>query len=216
MSDPAQPNVSVMLYSGNEGSHTGLAQIRANSMGVLITATGWRTPKPGMRWCLDNGAFSAFLQRKPFDGALFERVLRKIPAAHRPDFAVVPDIVAGGLHSLLLSAAWLPRLPHGWPWYLAVQDGMQEKDVEPYVGQVAGLFVGGTMEWKLRTGEAWVWFAHEHGLKVHVGRVGTVANICWAERIGADSADSTSWARNATYCKVTAARAQARLTEALA
>lgn len=201
----------LFLYSGNEGSLAGLAEVSARGMGRLVTAAGWKNPKPGLPWCLDNGAFSAYRQGRPFDGPLFERVLRKVPSHHRPDFAVIPDIVAGGLNSLLFSLAWLPRLPHGWPWYLAVQDGMTEQDVEPYVCQVAGLFVGGTLEWKHATAERWVAFARRHQLKVHVGRVGSVPDLAWAERIGADSADSTTWARNGAYHKVDAARAQARL-----
>jgi hypothetical protein len=53
-----------------------------------------------------------------------------------------------------------------------------------------GIFVGGTLGWKLRTGDAWVRFAHARGLPVHVGRVGTARRVGWARRIGADSIDS--------------------------
>ena len=201
------------LYSGNEGSIAGLEAIRERGMGRMVTAAEWRNPKPGIPWVLDNGAFSDYLQKKDFDAARFSKVLRKVPPTHRPDFAVIPDIVAGGLRSLTFSCYWLRvwTLPHGWPWDLAVQDGMEEKDVAPLVRDVGGIFVGGSLDWKHREGERWVSFAHDHGLPAHVGRVGTLADLKWAERIGADSVDSTSWAQNDTYEIVDAARAQQTL-----
>lgn len=216
---------TMRIYSGNEGSIEGLATMRQMGLGRLIGATGWRrgrdkkwksircwkNPKPGIPWCLDNGAFSAWTCGQRFDDRLFARVLDKVPAKHRPDFAIIPDIVAGGRASLSLSEAWLPRLPHGWPWYLAVQDGMTFDDVEPLAARVAGIFVGGSMPWKLREAEAWIEWAHDHGMRAHIGRVGTLENIVWAERIGADSIDSTTWARNDAYDTIDAARAQRRL-----
>lgn len=154
-----------------------------------------------------------------FDADRFVRVLRKIPPSQRPDFAVVPDLVAGGLRSLAFSLQWLngssrPALPHGWPWYLAVQDVMRPGDVEPHVRNVSGLFVGGSLDWKHTNAEEWVAWGHERGLRVHIGRVYQLPHIKWAERIGADSVDSTGWARNDRYDIVEAARAQRTLTEA--
>ena len=202
-----------MLYSGSEGSQAGLAEVEARGMGVMVTAAGWRNPKPGIPWALDNGAFSSWMAGEPFDVRRFERTLRKVPSSHRPDFAVIPDIVAGGLASLVFSLSSLRWLPHGWPWYLAVQDGMEPRDVLPHVNEIGGLFVGGTMEWKLRTGETWVTFGHAHDLPVHIGRCGTVARLVWARRIGADSADSMSWARNASYGLVDDAERQRTIPE---
>lgn len=204
------------LYSGNDGSAAGAAEIASRGMGRMVTAAEWRNPREGEPWALDNGAFSDYLQGKDFDAARFAKVLRKVPPANRPDFAVIPDVVAGGLRSLTYSCYWLRvwTLPHGWPWYLAVQDGMEEKDIAPLVRDVAGIFVGGSLDWKHRTAEAWVAFAHANGLPCHIGRVGTVEDLVWARRIGADSVDSTSWAQNAAYWKVDAARAQRTLAEA--
>lgn len=198
-------------YSGSEGRPVALAAMREKGIGLLVTAYQWRNPTRGVSWILDNGAFSAWRKNEPFPARKFEKALGKVPAAHRPDFAVIPDVVAGGLASLSLSEAWLPRLPHGWPWYVAVQDGMSFEHVEPFVTRVAGVFVGGSMDWKLRNAEAWIAWSHERGLRTHVGRVGTVENLLWAERIGADSVDSTSWARNDSYGNIDAAKAQRRL-----
>lgn len=204
-------DVNPFIFSGNEGSLAGLEAMRDLGIGRMVTAAEWKNPKPGIPWALDNGAFTAYRQNALFDGARFERVLRKIPSRHRPVFGVVPDIVAGGLQSLLFSLAWIPRLPHGWPWYLAVQDGMEETDVESYVNEFGGIFVGGTLEWKHRTAEQWVAFGHERSLPVHIGRVGQLKDLAWARWIGADSVDSTSWARHASYSIVEGARAQTTL-----
>jgi hypothetical protein len=217
----------VKLYSGGDGSLAGMERIRELGMGRMVTAAGWRNPKPGMAWALDNGAFSDWqrclregraMSALDFDGDRFVKVLRKVPPTQRPDFAVIPDLVAEGLRSLTFSCQWLhgfqrPALPHGWPWYLAVQDGMGEADVSPLVNRIGGIFVGGSLDWKHETGEAWVRFAHENGLPCHIGRVGTLPDLKWAERIGADSVDSTSWAQNNTYEIVEAARAQRTLAE---
>lgn len=188
-----------MLYSGSEGSLEGLAEIRKRGMGIMVTASGWRPPRPDIPWALDNGAYSSWTQGLQFDVRRFERVLRKVPSDHRPDFAVVPDIVAGGIESLTFSLSCLKWLPHGWPWYLAVQDGMNAESVSPVSNEFGGIFVGGTMEWKLKTGESWVKFAHARGMKCHIGRAGTIEKLVWARRIEADSVDTMSWARNETY-----------------
>ena len=50
--------------------------------------------------------------------------------------------------------------------------------------------MGGTLEWKLRTGAMWAREAHARGLRCHVGRVGSEDRIRWALRIEADSIDS--------------------------
>jgi hypothetical protein len=100
------------------------------------------------------------------------------------------SIVAGGRESVSESARWVPELAGVAPLYLAVQDGMSADDVRELAPSCAGLFVGGTLEWKLATGARWVRAAHALGLACHVGRVGTMGRIAWARRIGADSIDS--------------------------
>ena len=114
-----------------------------------------------------------------------------------PDFVVVPDIVTGGVESLAFSAGWRDFVPAEMPAYLAVQNGMGHGDVAAHLDEMAaadwpyaGLFVGGDLDWKLATGEAWVDFAHERGLRCHIGRVGTASRVAWARAIGADSIDS--------------------------
>ena len=215
----------LMLYSGNEGSRAGLAEIRARKMGVMVTAAQWRSPKPGIPWALDNGAYSSWqaalregrdvwdFEPKPFVAAL-----RKVPATHRPDFGVVPDIPADGERSFRESWNWLrgvgrPPLQRGWPWYFAVQDGMSESHVAEVALHVAGIFIGGSPPWKTRNAERFARCARDLGLRVHLARAGSIEMLKLAERIGADSADSSSWAQNASYHLVDAARTQRTLPE---
>lgn len=180
------------IYVGQAGSKRILKEVSDRQLGRMHTAYDWKNPRIGFPWALDNGAYSYWTRGLPFDGPRFERCLRKVRPELRPDFGIIPDIVAGGLHSLLFSLAWLPRLPHGWPWYFAVQDGMKTQDLEPYITLFGGLFVGGTLEWKLDTAKEWVAYAHKNGLPCHIGRVGTTERYLWADEIGADSVDSVT------------------------
>jgi len=123
---------------------------------------------------------------------------------------LIPRLVALGYgESLAFSLRWralcefvlrarraaghhVPRLC----WYFVVQDGLTEADVAPVMSDFDGVFVGGSLEWKLATGHRWVKFAHELGLPCHIGRVGIANHVRWAMRIGADSIDSCTplWA----------------------
>lgn len=142
-------------------------------------------------WFFDNGAFRAWSRREPFDEHAFERDVARIRREGlTPDFVVAPDVVGGGLTSLAFSLSWVDRLA-GLRVYLAVQDGMEPEHVAPHIGRFDGVFVGGTLEWKLRTGVSWVDFAHAHGKPCHVGRVGTASRVEWARAIGVDSIDSS-------------------------
>jgi hypothetical protein len=106
-----------------------------------------------------------------------------------PILAVVPDIVAGGQRSLDFSLDWVMRLPNGWPWYLAVQDGMETHQVEDSLHLFSGIFLGGTDRFK-RTAYRWCNLAHAHQKRFHYGRAGTIAKLLHAKKIGADSLDS--------------------------
>ena len=107
-----------------------------------------------------------------------------------PFMCVLPDIVAGGLESLALSLRWLDELPAHLPWYLVVQDGMTAADVEPHLHRVAGLFLGGTNEFKA-TAKVWADLAHAHGKLFHFGRAASIPKIQLALASGCDSLDTT-------------------------
>lgn len=193
----------MFAYVGQTRSRKLIAQLNEYGFGEC-TNRGEYPPRRPHRWFLDNGAFSDWKAGKDFDAEEFWwNLIVALAAEVPPDFVVCPDRVAGGLASLEFSRGWLassasrlsalsrhvtlarPR------WYLAVQDGMTTDDVRAAFDGFAGIFIGGTLRWKLATGEQWVRLAHELGVRCHVGRVGTARRVRWALRIGGDSLDST-------------------------
>lgn len=143
-------------------------------------------------WFYDNGAFGDWKAGRPFDVEQFNADVEAIKrSGDRPRFVVLPDLVAQGAASLAESARWIPRLAPVAPLYLVAQDGMTPADIAPLAAHLRGVFVGGTLGWKIRTGAEWVRGAHALGLACHIGRVGTAKRIRWAFRIGADSIDSS-------------------------
>lgn len=149
-------------------------------------------PSRRQPWAFDNGAFKDWKSGKPFNFKRYEQDIDWIwlHAKTRPDFIVAPDIVAGGLESLALSLSWVGKLDQLGPVYLVVQDGMEPSDVIAPLEFFAGLFVGGTVEWKHRTAAGWIALAHQFKKKAHIGRMGTEKKVRAALRWGADSIDS--------------------------
>lgn len=148
----------------------------------------------GFRYALDNGAWSAFTQGRPFDVPAFERALRKMGG--NADWTVLPDIVAGGPPSLDLSLKWMRRVLDETPVaLLAVQNGITPNDVRGFLGPRVGLFVGGDTKWKLDTMAAWGALGREVGCWVHVGRVNSARRILHCSSVGAHSFDGTSVSR---------------------
>lgn len=179
-----------------------VGQTHGSKMRAILDANGFgemtcREEYPPLRstWAFDNGAFKDFRAGRDFEGEEYEDILERMRAERgtytAPMFLVVPDIVGGGAESLRFSDRWIPKVAGLAPLALAVQDGMTAAEVDAACGPYRWIFVGGTVPWKLATGASWVRFAHERGLKCHVGRVGTPRRVRWAVRIGADSIDST-------------------------
>lgn len=182
------------IYVMNTGSTLFLDFMEKNNLRRMFTT--WRNPKK-FKYALDNGAFGCWKRGETFNANAFTKLLERSDSYdYGPDFVVCPDIVAGGKGSLQFSLEWMEKLPRD-DYYLAVQDGMIEGHIINVLDRFKGIFVGGTMEWKLLTGETWAQFAHSYGLKCHIGRVGTFKRLLWARRIGADSVDSSTFA----WCK---------------
>lgn len=189
-----QPHACMRAYVG---------QTRSRALGAKLTAAGLgectqRDEYPPRRspWFLDNGAFKDWRAGQPFNAAEWRGAVadaRAAVAAPAPEWTVTPDIVAQGWDSLAFSLDHVGELDGMRP-YLVTQDGMEQDTprVERAVadGRFAGLFVGGSLPWKLATGSLWVDVAHGLGLPCHIGRVGTVRRVRWAREIGADSIDS--------------------------
>jgi len=119
-----QPMVS---YASRTGTRRNLKAMRAADWRLLVSAKGVLRTE-GMRYALDNGAWTAFQQGEAFDERAFGRAVDLL--GEGADWIVLPDIVAGGMASLEFSLRWLDRLK-GIPTrlLLAVQNGMEPDDV---------------------------------------------------------------------------------------
>jgi hypothetical protein len=197
----------MIAYASRTGTKRNLAALREAGWRLLVSAAGCLRAE-GFPYALDNGAWSAFCQRRPFDEDAFTVALRKMGAA--ADWTVIPDVVAGGLASLDLSLRWMRRVLDETPRALiAVQNGMQTSDVAAFLGERVGVFVGGDTAWKLSTLPAWGALARERGAWCHVGRVNSRRRIFSCIDAGATSFDGTSASRFAvTVPKLDAARRQ--------
>lgn len=179
----------VIAYVGQTRSRTLIARLAALGLGELVV----RGELPARRrpFAFDNGCYRDWRAGVAFNVTRWTRDLRwMLYRGIVPDFVVVPDIVAGGLASLEWSAFWRDAVPTEFPAYLAVQDGMTEADVIPELRRYQGVFVGGSLAWKLATGGAWAKLARRRGLRCHIGRVGTASRVHWARAVGATSIDS--------------------------
>jgi hypothetical protein len=154
------------------------------------------TPYPGEPWGFDNGAFVAWRLGQPWPE---QDWLRRLEAAVKidpaPQLAIVPDVV-GSTESLPVSLRWIRQLrggpAGGWPWYLALQDGMTPAGVERVMHLFDGLFLGGTDRFK-REAAVWAALARSRGLAFHYGRASTFERLEHALEIGATSADTTNF-----------------------
>lgn len=178
----------MLFLVGDTGDLKHIAWLQSQGWSRMWISRGIK-PYPGEKWGFDNGAYRDWIKGKAFNETFFLRQMDKAYAAGLPYLAVVPDLVAQGLRSLEFSLSWLDRLPHDWPWYLAVQDGMGLEEVEAVIRHFSGLFLGGSNRFKCT---AWYWsqLAHAHGKHFHYARCGTEKKIRQAYFIGADSCDS--------------------------
>ena len=163
-----------------------------NKIGLLMSphyATIPKNPKDHDIF-IDNGAFSKW------DKLAFYRLLDRIEAAGIiPYGVVIPDVVGRAAESLKRSAEHIDFL-NGFNLYFAVQDGMKECDIKPFLDKISGIFIGGSIHWKWSTAHLWIKYAHENGLKAHIGRVGTPKAYSMAASICADSVDGSNPMRN--------------------
>jgi len=191
------------VYCGSTAGVGMLTYLKKKDYGLMLNPLSWKYSQnsvfPWQYWALDNGAYKAYTDGMEFDENRFLKTLyEKLPKSEMvPDFIVVPDLVGKGQESLTFSLKWIEKLKGLiYNWYLAVQDGMEIDEIEKVIDKFDGIFVGGTVKWKVKTGEYWVKLAHKHSKPCHIGRVGVFRRIVWAKRIGADSIDSTNFVRN--------------------
>jgi hypothetical protein len=182
-------------YASRTGTKRNLAALQNADWRLLVSAKG-ELRTEGMRYALDNGAWSAFVQQEPFDEDAFLVAVDRL--GEGADWIVLPDIVAGGLVSLDYSLWWKERL-RGMPTRLliAVQNGMQIDDVASLLSPAVGIFIGGTTEWKEATAQAWGSLARRRHCHLHVGRVNSARRIRICAAAGANSFDGSGVSRYA-------------------
>lgn len=187
-----QPMIS---YASRTGTRRNLDAMRAADWRLLVSAKGVLRTE-GMRYALDNGAWTAFQQGEAFDEKAFGRAVDLL--GEGADWIVLPDIVAGGMASLEFSLRWLDRLK-GIPTrlLLAVQNGMEPDDVREMLSPAIGIFVGGDTAWKLATVNTWGKLARRRNCHLHVGRVNSAKRIELCAAAGVNSIDGTSATRYA-------------------
>ena len=183
---PSMPN-AFFAETGNKYYHGRMAE-----EGIGMMFSRWFCSFH--MWAFDNGAYTAWTHGESFPEKQFIRRVEKAwslfgaETVPGPYFAITPDIVMGGKESLAFSLQWRKRLLGiHWPWYLAVQDGMETKEVESVLHLFDGIFVGGSDDYKKSIPE-WMGF----GLPVHYGKCGTRKKIRQAIRYGVDSLDSST------------------------
>lgn len=191
----------MMAYVGDTRSKKLLERLELAGCGQMIIRgrlKGRRLPL----WAYDNGAFEDFKAERIFDGAAFLADLRTIrDSADKPAFYVIPDVVGDGVKSLTFSMMWIHRLREEKlfdvaPAYFAVQDGQCVNDLP--LNNVDGIFLGGSLDWKVRNAPAWAQSAKWCRLPIHYARCGTRKRIMQAQACGFDSLDSSLplWSRD--------------------
>jgi hypothetical protein len=183
----------MIAYASRTGTRRNLAVLARYGWRLMLSPEGVLRTE-GFRYAMDNGAWSAYQQKREWNEQRFYAAVEKF--GRDADFVVCPDVVCGGAASLALSLRHLPRLQQQTEQVLfAVQDGMESSDIAPHVGASVGIFVGGSDQWKEMSMERWGQLAREAGCWLHVGRCNTGRRVRLANLAGATSFDGTGPSR---------------------
>lgn len=167
--------------------------MRKAGFGILITPEN-PNPQGFSTFAIDNGAWSAFQRGIPWSPDKWVPLIERL--GRDAIWAVAPDIVMGGSASLDRSLSWLPWMAERCSRVLiAVQDGMTDQELAPYLSDRVGIFVGGSTEWKESSLPMWGALKRRVGCWLHVGRVNTARRIRLCAMSGADSFDGTAATR---------------------
>jgi hypothetical protein len=192
-----------MLYASRTGTKRNLTLMREYGWRLLVSATGvWRNE--GFPYAIDNGAWTAFQQGKPFDGARFQGLVTAM--GRGADWIVLPDVVGNAVATASITENWLDALD-GYRTLAVIQDGAEERVLERLVGHVYGFFLGGSTDYKLANIDRWSLWSKAHAAYFHVGRVNSNKRIRKCALAGVDSVDGTSASRFAvTVAPLTVAK----------
>lgn len=188
----------MMVFLAECGGQKWLDRLRRNGWGRMWARDNVRRwdEYPDEPYAFDNGAFSAWWNKKQWDELQFWTRFEQALSVGTPHFCVVPDKPAEGNDSLAFSISWRGKLGNECPYYLALQDGMNPDNVGRVCEMFDGLFLGGTDRFKYDTAQLYSNMAHRNGLQFHYARCGTVNKLKHAMRVGADSIDSSTPVQN--------------------
>ena len=147
------------------------------------------TALAGIPWAADNGCFQRL------DPQRFRRLIETAQGLPGCRFVAVPDVVGDAIATRRRFEQWAPALERrGLPVALVAQDGLERLGgwLDDTWDRLAGLFLGGTTDWKLSVEAAELAAeAKARGKWVHMGRVNSRRRINYARLIGCDSIDGT-------------------------
>jgi hypothetical protein len=136
-------------------------------------------------WAADNDAYLAW------DADLYQLMLNKITGMDGCLFITAPDVVGDAEETLRRFWEWLPAIRRAQqPVALVAQDGIHDTEL-PW-DDIDALFIGGTTPFKMHT-ETLCREAKRRGKWLHMGRVNTRRRIRFAQSIGCDSVDGSSF-----------------------
>jgi hypothetical protein len=169
------------------GATKTMRRISDPRLGVLLRPGNGNMPD-GRPWACDNGAFTGF------DEKAFVRLLERLQGKPGCLWVAAPDVVGDHAATLELFQTWEPRIrAMGFPVAFVAQDGLTR---DPPWDRFDCFFIGGSTAYKLSTEAALLACeAKRRGKLVHVGRVNSLERMQYANDIGADSVDGTSFSR---------------------
>lgn len=130
---------------------------------------------------------------KGFDKTKYEKMIELLPRTDKLKYVTVEDKVADYEETLKLFDKWYPLLKNEkLPLAFVLQDDIPINEI-PF-DKIKCLFIGGSTEYKLSKEVAnIVNIAKSKNKWVHMGRVNSVKRIIYADCIGCNSIDGTSF-----------------------
>lgn len=163
------------------------------SVGVLIGPSyGKKVPvDPWMPFVLDNDAFAAWRDNKPWNENAWREMLSRIRMTGlSPLWAAVPDVVTNREATIQNWSIYRDEIKSlGWHAAFCVQDGMTPDDVPSDADVV---FIGGSDRWKFPNLTMWT----KNFQRVHCARVNAPRMIQSCADNGCESIDGTGWFRD--------------------
>ena len=178
----------IALLDTSEDLNTAAQELGCHVEQLLTPLTRFRVQQPDAHFAIDNGAFAGF-DRDSFLSLLKRESKRRKLCR----FVAVPDVIGSARRTLEIFDRWYEQISQ-WPLALVAQDGQENLPI-PW-DAIAGVFIGGSTDWKLSAhAEAVIKAAQALGKWVHVGRVNTPARFERFEKLGVDSIDGTGLSR---------------------